>query len=470
MWRAGCVVVVAATLLAPAAPSVAVAAPAVDPTGRAGFIVALAQIPRSVEVLAASRVVVRDARAQRDLAVSVAAGVQSSFDAATDTLHEQTLVRTRAELAAAGAQESLDAVARQMYSSGGSAPSLVDVMLTADSEYGLMRSLVTRHYLASAAGEQVTADIWVQDAATAAEESATQAEYQWGLAADNWRSAATGVASATKNFAAAQVGVVTARKAYRKLMKATEVDHSADYGHIKKCGDWLVRLLSKTGFTGENLREAWAIAMRESGGREDAVSSSNDLGIFQINTATWQDQPWFDREALLTREFNAKIGYLLSQGGTSWYSWGLDGHGRPDAGAYVKSGWTEERIVAKIIDPYVLWYARYPCRPAYETNDWAALPIDIVEASKPRYEDNASQALAAGGGQLPSQGPSSGPDPLASVPTEPVPPVPGESMTPAPASVPPGLTTPEPTASETTASDPPTPASSATPTPQPSGP
>jgi hypothetical protein len=320
-------------------------------------------------------------------------------------------------------------------------------MLTAESEDGLMRSLVTRQYLASAAGEQVKTGLWVEAAAVAAAEARAKADYEWSLAAENWRSAANGLATAAKQLAGAKAAAATAKQTYQRLMDVTETDHSSDYGRIKTCGDWLIRLLSKSGFSGENLREAWAIVMRESGGRADAVSSSNDLGLFQINTATWQSQPWFDREELLKKKFNAKVGFLLSDGGKSWYSWGLDGHGRPDAGAYINAGWSEERIVAKIIEPYILWYARYPCRPAYEKNTWAALPIDIVEASKPRYEDNGAEPLAAGGGQLPSAETSSG---------SPSGPASGAGVSPlipsiAPSSLPtaPALPSPEPTPAPT---------------------
>jgi hypothetical protein len=156
-------------------------------------------------------------------------------------------------------------------------------------------------------------------------------------------------------------------------MRMTTVDRSDDYGRVKRCGDWLTRLLSRSGYDGEDLREAWAIVMRESGGRANAVSDTGDLGLFQINTDTWKDEDWFDRKQLLKRKYNSQIAYQLSRGGRSWYSWGLDGHGRPNAGAYVKSGWSPERIDAHIVVPYIQWYAQYPCRPAYERD--SALPV-----------------------------------------------------------------------------------------------
>lgn len=167
-------------------------------------------------------------------------------------------------------------------------------------------------------------------------------------------------------------------------MRITRADRSAEYGTVRTCGDWVTKLLSRSGFSGEDLREAWAIVMRESGGREDAISVSNDLGLFQINTTTWKTQPWFDRKALLTRGYNAKIGYLISRGGKSWYSWGLDGHGRPDPRAYVKAGWTPEHIRHSIVLPYIAWYQQYPCRPSYESDYPFRLP-------PPRSEEDPSR-------------------------------------------------------------------------------
>jgi hypothetical protein len=440
---------VAAVVILPAWAPGASARPAAAPASQTAFIEALSAIPAAVEALAAAREGLTASQARQATARAVATARATEYAMSSDSLHERILVRTRAELAAARAQESVDDVARQMYASGGGVPSLVDVMLTSQSEDGLMRSLVTRQYLSSAAGDRMQAGQFAVDEAARAEAARTAAAQAWASASADWDIAAGGLVEANRETMAARAALRKANVEYRRLMDITSADHSADYGKVKKCGDWLTRLLAKTGFSGENLREAWAIVMRESGGREDAVSVSNDLGLFQINTATWKGQPWFDRKALLKRKYNAKVGYLLSQGGDSWYSWGLDGHGRPDAGAYVRSGWSQKRIVAKIIEPYVLWYSLYPCRPSYERDTWLGLPIDIAQASKPRAEDTGEEPLSTGGGgQLPSMAPAppsalpsdvptaipTGPPPLDSASPEPTPssePVPVQE-TPAP--------------------------------------
>jgi hypothetical protein len=120
----------------------------------------------------------------------------------------------------------------------------------------------------------------------------------------------------------------------------------------KECKNWLVKELHKTGFRGKNLREAWAIVMRESGGREDAISSTNDYGMFQFNRAAWSGQDWWDSKKLLTREYNAKVAYRISRGGKTWYPWDIDGQGR-HKGAYTSSG---------TYNTYVKWYNKYPCK------------------------------------------------------------------------------------------------------------
>jgi hypothetical protein len=426
----GLTMAVAMATVLPLVAAGAAPALAAEPTSSSTFIDALAAIPAATEALATAREDLQAVEVRHAQAQSVAARSRAQFGAATDTLHELTLVRTRAEMASARAQIAVDDAARLMYSSGGTVPTLAEVMLTAGSEEELIRSLVTRRYLSSAADVQVQAGAWADEAAVLVDQARARAVETWEVAADYSKSAATDLVSAGSAVTAAKVAVDAAQKKYKKLMRITKVDRSADYGHIKKCGDGLTKLLSKTGFQGENLREAWAIVMRESGGRADAISVSNDLGLFQINTATWQDQPWFDREELLKRKFNAKVGYLLSRGGETWYSWGLDGHGRPDARAYVKAGWTQERIVAKIVEPYVLWYSLYPCRPAYEKLVWVDLPFDVSRALKPRAEDGVDEPVAAGSGQLPSQTGVGRPTPIDPVtpPPTPVSPAPTPSI------------------------------------------
>ncbi len=119
----------------------------------------------------------------------------------------------------------------------------------------------------------------------------------------------------------------------------------------KACKNWLVRELKEAGFKGKGLHIAWAIAMRESGGRADAISSTGDYGVFQFNRAAHSKQPWWNTKKLLTRDYNIMIAYDMSQGGKTFYPWDIDGKGN------WKSTWSTSGSYAS----YKKWYNKYPC-------------------------------------------------------------------------------------------------------------
>lgn len=120
----------------------------------------------------------------------------------------------------------------------------------------------------------------------------------------------------------------------------------------KTCKNWLVRELRDAGFKGKGLRIAWAIAMRESGGRANAISSTGDYGVFQFNRAAWSSAPWWNTKKLLTRDYNIMIAYRISQKGKTFYPWDIDGQGRH------KGNYTSHSVYAK----YKTWYNKYPCK------------------------------------------------------------------------------------------------------------
>jgi hypothetical protein len=376
----------------------AAAAPSAPPIT---FIEALAAIPDATRAVAAARQELRLVRERQGAVQEVAQGAQLDFVNATEVARAAHAAVVRADVAQVEAQDAIDDAARTMYVTGGSLPTLFDVMLTADSELGLARSLVTRQYLDSIGDRMLDEHDLAARSREWAAVSESGAVARRDASAVRAADAAAALAQAQAQVASAQKATDRARDRHRTLMRMTKADRSADYGRLKTCGDWLTRLLSRSGFEGEDLREAWAIVMRESGGRADAVSRTNDLGLFQINTATWRSQPWFDRELLLTKRYNATVAHTLSRGGRTWYSWGLDGHGRPDARAYVKSGWSEERIIGSIVMPYVQWYAQYPCRPAYEKDLELGLP------ERPLADEGKDEpALQEGGGVRPDDAPT----------------------------------------------------------------
>jgi hypothetical protein len=94
----------------------------------------------------------------------------------------------------------------------------------------------------------------------------------------------------------------------------------------------LVWLLEAVGFEGQDLKEAWAIAKKESNGRPLAfngnkLTGDNSYGIFQINmiNALGEDRrEKFDlgtNAELFNPVKNVQIAYHMSGGGEDWSSW-----------------------------------------------------------------------------------------------------------------------------------------------------
>jgi hypothetical protein len=94
----------------------------------------------------------------------------------------------------------------------------------------------------------------------------------------------------------------------------------------------LVELLSAVGFEGQDLKEAWAIAKKESNGRPLAHNGNtntgdNSYGVFQVNML---GELGVDRREqfglksnseLLNPVVNAQIAYHMSDGGENWKAW-----------------------------------------------------------------------------------------------------------------------------------------------------
>ena len=116
------------------------------------------------------------------------------------------------------------------------------------------------------------------------------------------------------------------------------------------CRHFLAQALHKAGFKGNGLRIAWAIAMRESGGRANAISSTGDYGVFQFNRAAHSKQPWWDTAKMLNRKYNIMIAFQVSQKGKTFYPWDIDGNGK-HKGNYTSKG---------VYNKYLSWYEKYP--------------------------------------------------------------------------------------------------------------
>jgi hypothetical protein len=111
----------------------------------------------------------------------------------------------------------------------------------------------------------------------------------------------------------------------------------------------LVWLLEAVGFEGQELKEAWAIAKKESNGRPlafngNTLTGDNSYGIFQINmiNSLGEDRrEKFDlshNADLFNPVVNAQIAYHMSNGGEVWRAWhiGKDAYTSTSGSHYAK--------------------------------------------------------------------------------------------------------------------------------------
>ena len=111
----------------------------------------------------------------------------------------------------------------------------------------------------------------------------------------------------------------------------------------------LVWLLEAVGFEGQDLKEAWAIAKKESNGRPlafngNTLTGDNSYGIFQINminTLGDDRREKFDlahNADLFNPVVNAQIAFHMSNGGEVWKSWhiGKDAYTSTSGSHYAK--------------------------------------------------------------------------------------------------------------------------------------
>ena len=100
----------------------------------------------------------------------------------------------------------------------------------------------------------------------------------------------------------------------------------------------LKEILYSVGFRGQDLKEAWGTAMKESTGRplahnRNSNTGDNSYGLFQINMigslgpARLKQFGLKDNKDLFDPYVNAKIAYEMSDGGKNWSAW----HGLTDS-------------------------------------------------------------------------------------------------------------------------------------------
>jgi hypothetical protein len=105
---------------------------------------------------------------------------------------------------------------------------------------------------------------------------------------------------------------------------------------VPATGGQLINWLKQAGFQGEELRKAWAVAMRESNGRPgafngNAATGDKSYGLFQINmlgsmgAARMKQFGLSSEKDLLDPLVNARAAYQMSRGG--WSAWDIDTSG-----------------------------------------------------------------------------------------------------------------------------------------------
>jgi hypothetical protein len=307
---------------------------------------AIRLLPTAARELATSEETFNKAATQNGIAV---VALNNSVTTHTELLN----ILQIAEVDANNAQNNVDDLARGMYMNGAVAPGIVEVILTTNPEGSMSRALETQVFVDAAASNTVTVSEVFKNEVTQ-----FSAETESALREVKANETLVKVAGEAVSQTKAQLSIAQTR--YDSLMSTVSTPPKGNYD-FKGCKNWLVPRLANAGWKGENLREAWAIVMRESGGRDDGISSSNDWGAMQFNKPTWGDAPWWDDKLILTLDYNLAIGYQMSDGGRTWYPWGLDGRGRPNAAVYYNSGFSDETVQRTIIEPYLRWYEAFPC-------------------------------------------------------------------------------------------------------------
>jgi len=126
------------------------------------------------------------------------------------------------------------------------------------------------------------------------------------------------------------------------------------------CTDPLAVTLWNAGFRGQQLAMAWAIVMRESRGQNivpgDSRFNGEDYGIFQLNKPTWGNTPWWDDDAVVTVQGNARMAYELIQE-RGFGAWGLTSDGEFDFSSY--GGWSDWQKENWIVRPYLQYLTQY---------------------------------------------------------------------------------------------------------------
>jgi hypothetical protein len=134
------------------------------------------------------------------------------------------------------------------------------------------------------------------------------------------------VGVATPAVAPTKAEAITTKQSMqvRTLTKYVNADSLTDHQ--------LIELLSAVGFKGQDLKEAWAIAKKESHGNPlshngNRKTGDNSYGLFQVNMLGSLGDARRDKFNLVSNAelfnpvVNAQIAYHMSGGGKDWSAW-----------------------------------------------------------------------------------------------------------------------------------------------------
>lgn len=151
-----------------------------------------------------------------------------------------------------------------------------------------------------------------------------------------WNAATANAEIDTRADAAMAARIQAAQAAEVEVKIPTKEDKLAAYAlrRDQLSAVELKELLSLVGFKGSNLKEAWAVAMKESTGRpashnDNASTADNSYGLFQINMRGYLGDARREKfnlksnAELLNPVLNAEIAHFMSGGGEDWSSWGI---------------------------------------------------------------------------------------------------------------------------------------------------
>lgn len=130
----------------------------------------------------------------------------------------------------------------------------------------------------------------------------------------------------------------------------------------KPCTDRVVAWIKQAGFTGVEVRVAWAIAQRESNGNPNE-STYPDLGLMQLNAPSWQGTKYWPANVYDPVQNLRAVKRMVRDYG--WQPWGL--RVKRDVVTYDFSaygGWSSWHHTNWIVAPFERYWRQFPkaCR------------------------------------------------------------------------------------------------------------